>query len=76
MKKYKKIACGDDFEGMDIALNVLREVLSGVDNHAIACNNISNRYIFHTDELTPFQEGYNAAIRDALGILERTEQYE
>ena len=76
VKSCKKISCGDTFEGLDIALNVLREVLSGIDNRAIVCNNISNRYIFHTDELTPFQEGYNTAIRDALDILERTNDYE
>ena len=59
------------------ARQLLRLTLYRVDTDNDLCNNIGNLYINHFGERTPedltegFEAGYNAAIRDALQILEK-----
>ena len=78
LKQYKRVTSGKEVIGIETAITELRKIISELDTKSVVCNNIGNKYIFHTDQktLTDYQEGYNAAIRDALEILERTDEDE
>lgn len=58
-------------EGLDLALDILREKLCEIDREHEIVSCISNKYVVHfNQELPEFEKGYNSAIRDVLNILD------
>lgn len=58
-------------EGLEDALDLLREKLCETDHMREITSCISNKYVLHfNQELPDFDTGYNAAIRDVLNILD------
>lgn len=54
----------------------LEEYAYALDNSKENCDNVGNLYKPHfNEESTEFQEGYNAAIRDAMDTLFGKERY-
>lgn len=59
-------------EGLENALELLREELCEYDKKHEITSCISNKYVLHfNQDLPDFETGYNAAIRDVLDILEK-----
>lgn len=59
---------------LDIAINAIRDRDNAIDKRAETCDNIGNLYKTHfTDkkDYGQFEQGYNAAVRDALDILRK-----
>lgn len=58
---------------LSVAADMLIVFAKDIDNQAETCDNIGKLYKFHITEQSAYDEGYNAAIREALSILKKGE---
>lgn len=60
---------------LNVAADMLRVFADTIDKQSETCDNIGKLYKFHITEQSAYDEGYNAAIRDAMNALFGKERY-
>lgn len=74
-RKYYKKMTYDERMLLIKVLNELNDYADALDISKENCDNVGNLYKMHTGDQSAFDEGYNAAIRDAMDTLFGKERY-